>query len=139
MEAAAWEYLNKIEKMGGTVKAIEKGYIQNEIASSAYEYQDKIEKEEKIIVGVNKFTVQEKAPENLFRVDDSIRQYQTDKIKKVKAQRDKEKANASLSKLEKAAKEGTNLMPVIVEACENYVTLGEISDTLRKVFGTYKG
>jgi methylmalonyl-CoA mutase N-terminal domain/subunit len=139
VEAAAWEYLNKIEKMGGTVKAIEKGYIQNEIATSAFEYQDKIEKEEKIIVGVNKFTVQEKAPENLFRVDDSIRQYQTDKIKKVKAQRDKEKANESLRKLEKAAKEDTNLMPVIVEACENYVTLGEISDTLRKVFGTYKG
>lgn len=138
VEAKAWEYLDKIEKMGGAVKAIEKGYIQNEIATSAYEYQDKIEKEEKIIVGVNKFTVEEKAPENLFRVDDAIRQYQVDKLKKTKAERDNERANACLEKLEKAAKEETNLMPIIVEACENYVSLGEISDTLRKVFGTYK-
>lgn len=139
VEAAAWEYLNKIEKMGGAVKAIECGYIQNEIAASAFEYQDKIEKGEKVIAGVNKFTVEEKAPENLFRVDDSIRQYQIGKINKVKAQRNKEKVNASLIRLEKHAKEDINLMPAIVEACENYVTLGEISDTLRKVFGTYKG
>jgi len=138
VEAKAWEYLDKIEKMGGTVKALEKGYIQNEIATSAYEYQDKIEKEEKIIVGVNKFTVAEKAPENLFRVDDSIRQYQIDKLKKIRAERNSEKVKASLTKLEAAAKGDTNLMPIIVEACENYVSLGEISDTLRKVFGTYK-
>jgi methylmalonyl-CoA mutase N-terminal domain/subunit len=138
VEAKAWEYLDKIEKMGGAVKAIEKGYMQNEIATSAYEYQDKIEKEEKIIVGVNKFTVKENAPDNLFRVDDSIRQYQVEKLKKVKVERNAEKAKACLDKLEKTAKEGSNLMPVIVESCENYVSLGEISDTLRKVFGTYK-
>lgn len=138
VEAKAWEYLDKIEKMGGAVKAIEKGYIQNEIATSAYEYQDKIEKEEKIIVGVNKFTVEEQAPENLFRVDDAIRQYQVEKLNKVKAGRNNEKAKACLAKLEKAAKDNANLMPFIVEACENYVSLGEISDTFRKVFGTYK-
>ena len=139
VEAKAWEYLDKIEKMGGAVKAIERGYMQNEIATSAYEYQDRIQKEEKIIVGVNKFTVEEKAPENLFRVDDSIRQFQIDKLDKVKAQRDSAKVNTSLEKLEKAAKEETNLMPLIVEACENYVSLGEIADTFRKVFGTHKG
>jgi len=138
VEKAAWDYLDKIEKMGGTVKAIEKSYIQNEIAASAYQYQDDIEKGKKVIVGVNKFEVEEKQPDNLFRVDDSIRQYQIDKLKKVKAERDNEKAKASLAKLEKNAKEDTNLMPAIVEACENYVSLGEISDTLRKVFGVYK-
>jgi methylmalonyl-CoA mutase N-terminal domain/subunit len=125
--------------MGGAVKAIEKSYIQNEIASSAFEYQDKIEKEEKIIVGLNKFAVEEKMPENLLRVDDSIRQLQIDKLKKVKAERDNEKAKACLKLLEENAKNDTNLMPTIVDACENYVSLGEISDTLRKVFGTYKG
>ena len=138
VEVRAWEYLDKIEKMGGAVKAIEKGYIQNEIAASAYQYQDRIEKKEKIIVGVNKFTVDEKTPENLFRVDDAIRQYQVDKLKKVKAQRNNDKAQDCLAKLEKAAKEDTNLMPFIVDACENYVSLGEISDAFRKVFGTYK-
>ena len=139
VEKAAWEYLDKIEKMGGAVKAIEKSYIQNEIASSAFEYQDKIEKEEKIIVGLNKFAMEEKMPENLLMVDDSIRQLQIDKLKKVKAERDNEKAKACLKLLEENAKNDTNLMPTIVDACENYVSLGEISDTLRKVFGTYKG
>jgi methylmalonyl-CoA mutase, N-terminal domain len=139
VEKAAWEYLDKIEKMGGAVKAIEKSYIQNEIASSAFKYQDNIEKEEKIIVGVNKFTAEEKMPENLLRVDDSIRQFQIDKLKKVKAERNNEKAKACLERLEKDAKTDTNLMYAIVDACENYVSLGEISDTLRRVFGTYKG
>jgi methylmalonyl-CoA mutase N-terminal domain/subunit len=83
--------------------------------------------------------VEEKMPENLLRVDDSIRQLQIDKLKKVKAERDNEKAKACLKLLEENAKNDTNLMPTIVDACENYVSLGEISDTLRKVFGTYKG
>ena len=138
VEAKAWEYLNKIEKMGGAVKAIEKSYMQNEIASSAFKYQDDIEKGDKIIVGVNKFEVEEKRPENLFTVDDSIRQYQIDKINKVKAERNNDKVKASLTLLEKNAREDVNLMPAIIEACENYVTLGEIADTLRKVFGLHK-
>ncbi len=139
VEKRAWDYLHKIEKMGGAVKAIESGYIQNEIAASAFDYQDKIEKGEKIIAGVNKFLAEEKAPENLFRVDDSIRQYQIEKLEKIKAGRDNDKVRNSLACLEKNAKEGINLMPAIVEACQNYVTLGEISDSLRRVFGVYKG
>ncbi len=138
VEKAAWDYIHKIEKMGGAVKAIENSYMQNEIAASAFDYQDNIEKGKKIIVGVNKFAVEEKMPENLLRVDDSIRQYQIDKLKKVKAERDNAKAKASLELLERNAKDNTNLMPAIVEACENYVSLGEIADTLRKVFGIYK-
>ncbi|MGP8217603.1 MAG: methylmalonyl-CoA mutase [Bacteroidia bacterium] len=138
VEKAAWEYLDKIKKMGGAVKAIEKSYIQNEIAASAFNYQDNIEKSKKIVVGVNKFAANEKTPDNLFRVDDAIRQYQVEKLKKVKKERNNEKAKAALLQLEKNAKENINLMPSIVEACENYVSLGEISDTLRKIFGTYK-
>lgn len=138
VEKAAWEYIEKIDKMGGSVKAIEKSYIQNEIAASAFEYQDNIEKGKKIIVGVNKFTVQEKMPDNLLRVDDSIRQYQIDKLNKVKAERDNAKVKAALAALEANAKGTTNLMPSIIEACEQYASLGEIADTLRRVFGTYK-
>ncbi len=138
VEKAAWEYIEKIEKMGGAVKAIEKSYMQNEIAASAFEYQDNIEKGKKIIVGVNKFAIEEKMPDNLLRVDDSIRQYQIDKLNKVKAERDNTKVKAALALLEQNAKENVNLMPAIVDACECYVSLGEIADTLRKVFGTYK-
>lgn len=138
VEKAAWEYIEKIDKMGGSVKAIEKNYIQNEIAASAFDYQDNIEKGKKIIVGVNKFTVQEKMPDNLLRVDDSIRQYQIGKLNKVKAERDNAKVKAALAALEANAKGTTNLMPSIIEACEQYASLGEIADTLRRVFGTYK-
>lgn len=139
VEKAAYEYLKKIDKMGGAVKAIESGYMQGQIAASAFEYQRKIETGEKIIVGLNKFTDDEKPDENLLRVDDSIRKYQVKKLKTLKSKRDNKKVTACLNNLEKCARGNKNLMPLIVEACKNYVTLGEISDTLRKVFGTYKG
>jgi methylmalonyl-CoA mutase N-terminal domain/subunit len=138
VEAKAWEYINRIDQMGGAVAAIEKGYIQNEIASSAYKYQDEIQKREKIIVGVNKFVSKEKPFDKIFSVDDSIRKLQMEKIKKVKEERDTTKVTAALSALEKSAKENSNLMPHIVDAVESYATLGEIADVMRKVFGEYK-
>jgi methylmalonyl-CoA mutase N-terminal domain/subunit len=138
VEAKAWEYINRIDAMDGSVSAIEQGYIQNEIARSSYEYQNKIEKGEKIIVGVNKFIVEEKAQEEVFIVDESVREVQVEKIKSIKAKRDKSKVTAALAKIEKAAKENSNLMPPIVEAVESYAMLGEIADTMRRVFGEYK-
>ena len=138
VEAKAWEYIHKIDSMGGSVNAIEQGYIQNEIAASAYKYQREVQSGEKVLVGVNKYAVEEKPLENIFTVDDSIRKLQVEKIKKLKAERDNEKINGLLAKLESTAKTNENLMPVILEACENYATLGEISNTLRKVFGEYK-
>ncbi len=139
VEAAAWEYINKIDAMGGSVAAIEQGYLQNEIAASSYKYQNDIQTGEKIIVGVNKFTAQEKPLEDIFTVDDSIRQLQIDKINKVKAERDNEKVKAILKKLDEHAKGDVNLMPVILEATENYATLGEIADVMRNVFGEFTG
>lgn len=137
VEAAAWEYIRRIDAMGGSVNAIEQGYIQDEIAASSYRYQDDIEKGEKIIVGVNRFTVEEKPLDDIFTVDDSIRQLQMEKIRQVKASRDNEKVKQILSRLDEHARSGANLMPVILEACENYATLGEIADTMRNVFGEY--
>jgi methylmalonyl-CoA mutase, N-terminal domain len=137
VEAAAWDYIRKIDALGGSVNAIEQGYIQDEIAASSYRYQDEIEKSEKIIVGVNKFTVEEKALDDIFTVDDSIRQLQVDKIRQVKATRDNEKVKQALARVDEHARSGANLMPVILEACESYATLGEIADTLRAVFGEY--
>jgi len=137
VEEAAWKYIHTIDQMGGAVNAIESGYIQQEIASSGYEYQRAIEAGEKIIVGQNKFIVEETPLVNLLKVDDSIRQLQIEKINKIKAQRDNNNTVKCLHELHQAAKEDTNLMPPILNAVESYITLGEIADELRKVFGEY--
>ncbi len=138
VEKNALELIKKIDAMGGSVSAIEKGFMQNEIAGSAYEYQTKIESGEKIIVGVNKFTTDEKNKIPGFKIDDSIREVQSEKLRTLRIKRDSGKAMASLQKIDAAAKDGTNLMPLVIEAVENYCTLGQIADTLRKVFGEYK-
>lgn len=138
VEKLAWEYINKIDEMGGAVKAIEAGYIQNEIAESAYRYQKGIETGEKIIVGQNKFTVSEPPFDKIFSIDDSIRNVQTERIKALKQSRNNEAVLKALSSLDAAAKDGSNLMPHILTAVEDYATLGEIADTLRKVFGEHR-
>src|ERR1700712_3837133 len=137
VEAAAQLYIDKIDAMGGAVKAIEQDYIQQEIAASAYQYQIDIESGEKVLVGVNKFTQQEEAASNLFRVDDSIRKMQMDKLIVLKASRDNPAVNDSLQQLTEAAKGSQNLMPFILTAVESYATLGEIANTLRGIFGEY--
>ena len=139
VEEKAWEYIRKIDEMGGAVAAIEAGYIQKEIAASAYQYQRDIESGEKVIVGVNKFSIEEPPFQNLFTVDDAIRQIQIDKINQVKANRDNERVKETLVALEKAAIDGTNLMPKILDAVEAYATLGEVCDVMRGVFGEYTG
>lgn len=138
VEAAAWDYIRKIDAMGGSVSAIEEGYIQNEIAKSAYQYQNNIQNGSKILVGVNKFEIDEAPILDTFTIDDSIRKVQIDKINKVKSERDNVKVNELLVQLESAAKADTNLMPIILEATENYATLGEIADVMRNVFGEFK-
>ena len=139
VEQKAWEYIKTIDKMGGSVKAIEEGFIQKEIAQSAYKYQNDIASGDKIIVGINKFTSDEKPYENLLKVDDSIRAFQIEKLNKVKSERDNEKVSLNLKRLEEAAKSDSNLMPFILDAVESYATLGEIANALRTVFGEYKG
>jgi methylmalonyl-CoA mutase N-terminal domain/subunit len=138
VEAEAWKLINQIDAMGGSVAAIEAGFMQDEIAKSAYEYQRNIESGQKIIVGVNKFEVIEKNTTPVFKIDDSIQQLQIEKINTLKAKRDNAKAMACLANINKIALSTENLMPAVVEAVENYCTLGEIADELRKVFGEYK-
>ncbi len=137
LEAAAQVYIDKIDAMGGSVKAIEQDYIQQEIASAAYQYQNEIESGEKVIVGVNKYVEEEAPLNNVFRIDDAIRLHQIEKIKKLKSERDNIAVANNLKKLKKAAAGTENLMPYILTAVENYATLGEISDALRSVFGEY--
>ena len=139
VETKAWQLIEKIDAMGGSVSAIEQGFIQDEIARSAYQYQKEIENGEKVIVGVNKFVVQEEPDGDVFRIDDSIRRVQSDKLASLRARRDNEKAHALLAALEARALTTENLMPLVVEAVENFCTLGEIADSLRKVWGEYRG
>ncbi len=139
VEAAAWKLIDKIDVMGGPVKAIEQGFIQEEIARSAYKYNTAIETGEKIIVGVNKFTTKETNDTPLLKIDDSIRVVQSEKLKALRAKRDNAKAEACLTNIREKALGTENLMPAVIEAVENLCTLGEISDTLRAVWGEYKG
>ncbi|WP_026897965.1 acyl-CoA mutase large subunit family protein [Daejeonella oryzae] len=137
IEAAAWKYIETIDAMGGSVNAIEAGYIQNEIADAAYQYQKDIESADRILVGVNKYVDHQGIHPEVFRVDDSIRQLQTDKLNKLKEERDNLLVDQTLRKLSAAAKDGSNTMPFILSAVEAYATLGEIADILRQEFGEY--
>jgi methylmalonyl-CoA mutase N-terminal domain/subunit len=138
VEARAWELVHRIDAMGGSVSAIEQGFMQDEIARSAYEYQRHIETGEKIIVGVNRFTVDREESVPGFKIDDTIRTVQTDKLNRLKARRNNEKSRACLDKIHTAAHGSENLLPWVIEAVEQDCTLGEIADTLRKAFGEYK-
>lgn len=139
VEQKAWELINRIDAMGGSVSAIESGFMQDEIARSAYEYQRNIESGDKIIVGVNKFTIDKENPIPGFKIDDSIRTLQAEKLQKLKSNRSAENVERCLNQIVLAAKEGANLMPQVIEAAENLCTLGEIAGALRGVFGEYKG
>jgi len=124
--------------MGGSVSAIEQGFIQEEIARSAYQYQQRVETKEQIIVGVNSYQTAETGSIPVFRIDDSIRQVQIEKLNSLKKRRDPAKVDRILQDLNDKASSGENIMPVVVEAVEHLCTLGEIADTLREVFGEYK-
>ncbi len=137
VEVKAKELMNTIDVMGGSIAAIEEGFMQNEIARSAYEHQLKVEKGEKIIVGVNKFTSVAEQSVPGFKIDDSIRYLQTEKLARLKQHRNVEEVKNKLNAIRIAAKENTNLMPVMIEAVEAWCTLGEIADVLRQEFGEY--
>jgi methylmalonyl-CoA mutase N-terminal domain/subunit len=134
----AEDYIKIIDDMGGALKAIETGYINNEIESAAYDYQRAIEKGEEIIVGVNKFTVDDDPEPDLLHVDPAIETSQREKLTQLREQRNNEKVSALRDRLERAAKSSENLMPLFIECVENDVTLGEICHTLRGVFGEYR-
>lgn len=138
VEQQAWQLIAKIDAMGGSVNAIEQGFIQDEIARSAYQYQRQIETGEKIIVGVNKFQSCENKAMPAFKIDDSIRLMQTEKLIQLRKQRNPGKCDAILQDLNDKASSGENIMPAVIEAVENKCTLGEIADTLREVFGEHK-
>lgn len=139
IEKGASAYLEKIESFGGAAQAIERGYMQGEIQESSWTLQRAIEAKERIIVGVNEFETEEEAPPKLLRVDEQVQQTQIEQLTKLRARRESRVVAKRLSELESAARSSENLMPRLIECVEAYATLGEISDTLRHVFGEYRG
>ena len=138
IERKAIEYIEKIDAMGGAIKAIESGYIQGEIAESAYQYQKEIEKKKRIIVGLNQFQIEEEPLKDILRIKPEVERYQKEKLARVKKERDNSRVKETLAILRKAAQGRDNVVPPILDAVKAYATIGEISDTLREVFGEYR-
>jgi methylmalonyl-CoA mutase N-terminal domain/subunit len=138
MEEEAWEYIHKIDGMGGMLAAIDKGFPQMEIANAAYHYQRQLDEGEKIMVGVNKYVVEEEAPTEILRIDEKVEQEQLARLKGVKRTRDNHRVLQSLSDLRAASKTDKNLMPYILEAVKEYATEQEICDVWRDIFGEYR-
>jgi len=137
VESGAWEYIHRIDALGGMVAAIERGYPQREIAEASYKYQVAVDRKEKIIVGVNDFVSDEKPLETL-QIDETVAVRQGDRLRKLRADRSQDEVNRRLASLRKAAEGTENMMPHIYDAVKAYATLGEVCDALRDVFGVYE-
>jgi methylmalonyl-CoA mutase N-terminal domain/subunit len=138
IERRASEYIAKIDQLGGAVKAIEKGYIQQEIQESSYRYQKEIDSGKRVLVGVNKFQVHEPPLKGLLKVDPKVREVQMKRLAELRASRDQKRVESTLKELKKAAQGEENLMVPILDCVRAYSTLGEICDVLRSVFGEYE-
>jgi methylmalonyl-CoA mutase N-terminal domain/subunit len=138
MEAAALEYIKRIDAMGGMIRAIDSGYPQREIADAAYRYQLMDDRGDKVVVGVNKYAMREERAINYLKIDESVEREQVEKVRRVKATRDMSKVERRLQQLAGACRDGENVMPVLIDAVKDYASLGEISDVYRQVFGLYR-
>jgi methylmalonyl-CoA mutase N-terminal domain/subunit len=138
MEQAAMDYINKIDEIGGILKAIELGSPQQEIADAAYRYQQQIDTQEKIVVGVNKYVRGTEQPIELLKIDPEVEKRQMQRLKKIKQERDNVKVADRLGRLKDAAKKDENLMPYIIDAVREYASLQEICDVFRDVYGVFR-
>ena len=138
IEKRAVEYLDKIEAMGGMLKAIERGFVQQEIQNAAYKYQQAVDKHEAIVVGVNQFHIDVEKAVPTQHIDEDLERKQVERLRAVRAKRDPGPWKAALQGVEDAAKSAENLMPRILTAVEALATVGEISDAMRHIYGEYK-
>jgi methylmalonyl-CoA mutase, N-terminal domain len=139
LERQAYEYFERIDELGGVIPAIEQNFQQREIAEASYRYQSEVERGERIVVGVNRYTVDDEQPLDILRIDPALEQKQIERVQAVRARRDSAAAEAALAKLkEDAAVEGRNLMEPMMDASRAYVTMGEMCDALRDVWGTWR-
>jgi methylmalonyl-CoA mutase N-terminal domain/subunit len=138
IEKGALEYIEKVDSMGGMLRAIEAGFVQGEIQKAAYEFQRAVEKKDQIVVGVNDFVAEEERNIPILRIDEEIERSQIVRLNALRAKRDSARAKAALAELQRRAGTTENLLPAILAAVEAYATIGEISDALRRVFGEYQ-
>jgi methylmalonyl-CoA mutase N-terminal domain/subunit len=138
MERRAVQYLDRIDQMGGMLKAIERGFVQAEIQDAAYDFQRAVDSGDQIVVGVNEFQRQNEPPTPIQRIDEALERRQVERLQALRARRDAAKWAASITALKHRATDGGNLMPVILEAVESYATVGEIAGAMRQVFGEYR-
>ena len=138
MERRALEHIQRIDEMGGMLRAVEEGYPQREIAESAYAFQRQVESGDRVVVGVNAFRNEDEEPIEILKIDETVARSQVERLRAVRAERDGARAAATLAALERTAREGANVMPAVIDAVKAYATLGEISDVFRKVHGVYR-
>ncbi|MEA3460039.1 MAG: methylmalonyl-CoA mutase family protein, partial [Chloroflexota bacterium] len=138
IEKRAREYIERIDQIGGALRAIETSFVQREIQESAYRYQREIERGDRVVVGVNKFTTEEEVPLRRLKVDPAVREQQLERLRALKERRDNGRVSDLLARLEEKARTDENLMPLFIECVEAYATLGEICDVLRGVFEEYR-
>jgi len=138
IESSAVEYIERIDGIGGMVRAIESGYVQREISEAAYRYQKSIDSGDRIIVGLNAFQADEESPPHLLSIDQSVADAQLYRLADLKDRRDPDAVRDTLQSVRAAASSEVNVMPVLVEAVDRYATVGEISDVFRDVFGEYR-
>ncbi|MGH7391784.1 MAG: acyl-CoA mutase large subunit family protein [Candidatus Rokuibacteriota bacterium] len=138
MEAAALEYIGRIDAMGGMVRAIDTGYPQKEIADAAYRYQLMDDRGEKVVVGVNKYAMREEKPIHYLRIEEQVELEQIERTRRFKAARNASRVERRLKQLAEACRDGRNVMPVLIDAVKDYASLGEIADVYRQVFGLYR-
>jgi methylmalonyl-CoA mutase N-terminal domain/subunit len=138
LERQAYEYFEQVEKLGGVVPAIEENFFQREIAEASYRYQSEVERGERIIVGVNRYEQEDEQPLEILRIDPALEPKQIARVQAVRARRDSAAVEAALADLRRAAEGDANLMEPIVTAARAYVTMGEMCDTLRDVWGIWR-
>jgi len=138
MDDRAMRYITEIDKMGGALKAIEKGYIQKEIANSAYNYQRAVDSGEQVIVGVNRFTSQEESVPKTLEIGIEVGKRQIGRLRKLKQERENQKVDEVLDRVRSVARSHENVLPALIEAVKAYATVGEMRDALRDVFGEYR-
>jgi methylmalonyl-CoA mutase N-terminal domain/subunit len=137
LEREATDIIDRIEAMGGTLVAIEQGYIQRQIQDAAYRAQRAIDAGEAVVVGVNRYAEGDRTMVGVFQIDPSVEREQIERLRAVRASRSQDRCGTKLAALEKAARSTDNLVPFVIDAVENHATLGEISNTMRRVFGVY--
>ena len=138
IETRVLEYIDKIDNLGGAVRAIEQGFQQREIHESAYAWQRRVESQEEVVIGVNRFVEEQEVPPPVLRIDEKLQQKAAEQLRALRARRNEAQATAALDTVERAARSDTNVVPPILDAVEAYATLGEITDRLRRVFGSWR-